>query len=29
MLVPSRVETTEAITLTTAQVKSLNKAMGY
>ena len=29
MLVPSRVETTEAFTLTTAQVKSLNKAMGY
>ena len=29
MLVPSRVETTEAFTLSTAQVKSLNKAMGY
>jgi len=29
MLVPSRVETTEAFTLSSAQVKSLNKAMGY
>ena len=29
MLVPSRVETTEAFTLSMAQVKSLNKAMGY
>lgn len=29
MLVPSRVETTEAFTLTSAQAKKLNAAMGY
>jgi hypothetical protein len=29
MLVPSRVETTEAFTLSAAQAKKLNKAMGY
>ena len=29
MLVPSRVETTEAFTLSVAQVKQLNAAMGY
>ena len=29
MLVPSRVETTEALTLSAAQAKNLNKAMGY
>ena len=29
MLVPSRVETTEAFTLTAAQAKKLNTAMGY
>jgi len=29
MLVPSRIETTEAITLSPAQVKTLNAAMGY
>lgn len=29
MLVPSRIEATEAITLTSAQVKTLNAAMGY
>ncbi len=29
MLVPSRVETTEAFTLSAAQAKNLNKAMGY
>ncbi len=29
MLVPSRVETTEAFMLSTAQAKNLNKAMGY
>ena len=29
MLVPSRVETTEAFTLSATQAKTLNKAMGY
>ena len=29
MLVPSRVETTEVFTLSAAQAKSLNTAMGY
>jgi hypothetical protein len=29
MLVPSRVETTDAFTLSAAQAKTLNKAMGY
>ena len=29
MLVPSRVETTEAFTLSSAQAKKLNAAMGY
>lgn len=29
MLVPSRIETTEVFTLSTAQAKNLNKAMGY
>lgn len=29
LLVPSRVETTEAFTLSAAQAKNLNKAMGY